>query len=199
VQAASVDSPSAVGSAIVTVTAPPVLNSVSPNAGVQGTNVSLTLNGSNFLSGATVAVDGTGVSASNVKVVSSTQITATLNIAATAPAGAHHVTVTTAIGTSGAQTFTVTPPTVKPTLSTLSPNSGNRGTSVRVTLTGTNFAAPATISVASGGITVSNVAIVSATKITATFRVSSTAARQAHTVTVTTHAGASNSLSFTVQ
>jgi hypothetical protein len=70
---------------------------------------------------------------------------------------------------------------------------------VKVTLTGTNFAAPATINVASGGITVSNVAIVSATKITATFKVSSTAARQAHGVTVTTHAGASNSLSFTVQ
>src|SRR5207302_4940579 len=57
VQAASTVSPSAVGTATVTVTAPPappVLNSLSPNSGIQGTNVSVTLTGSNFQSGATV-------------------------------------------------------------------------------------------------------------------------------------------------
>ena len=66
VQAASTDSPSAIGTAIVTVTAPPaapVLSSIAPNSGTQGTNVAVTLNGSNFQAGATVAIGGSGVSA----------------------------------------------------------------------------------------------------------------------------------------
>ncbi|HMC57705.1 MAG TPA: IPT/TIG domain-containing protein, partial [Candidatus Solibacter sp.] len=106
VQAASTVSPSAIGTAIVTVTAPspaPVLSSIAPNSGTQGTNVSVTLTGSNFLPGATVAIGGAGVSAANVTLASSTQIVAIVTIAATAGTGAHSVTVTTGTGTSAAQ------------------------------------------------------------------------------------------------
>jgi hypothetical protein len=106
VQAASTVSPSAVGSATVTVTAPskPVLSSIAPASGAQGTSVAVTLTGSNFVSGATLAIGGAGVSASNVTVVSSTKITAAFVIAANAATGAHTVTVE---GASGAVNFTV--------------------------------------------------------------------------------------------
>ena len=202
VQAASADSPSAVGSAIVTITAPPapVLSSLSPNTGVQGTAVAVTLNGSNFQSGASVAVGGTGVSVSNVTVVSATKITATFTIAPAAGTGVHNVTVATSAGTSAPQSFTVTASvSAKPVLTTLTPNAAARGASVNVTIAGANFASPATVAVDGSGVTVGNVVVVSSTTITATFRVSRSAARRSHNVTVKTAAGTSNALPFTVQ
>jgi hypothetical protein len=203
VQAASSVSPSAVGTAVVTVTAPPaipVLSSIAPTGGTQGTNVSVTLNGANFLPGATVAIGGTGVSATNITVAGSTRITATFVVAATAATGAHPVTVTTSAGTSVAQSFTVSASVpAKPALSSLAPNAATRGATVNVTLTGTNFTSPATVTVQGSVVTVSNVVVVSSTRITATFRVSATATRRSRNTTVATPAGASNALPFTVQ
>ena len=203
VQAASTVSPSATGTAIVTVTSPPeapVLSSIAPNVGVQGTNVPVTLTGSNFQTGATVAIGGSGISATGVTVVSATQITATFVIAATASTGAHSVIVTTGAGSSAAQSFTVNAPApVKPTLTSLSPNAATRGSTVTVTLTGTGFTTPATVAVQGGSVSVSNVVVVSSTTITATFQVSATAARRSRDTTVTTTAGTSNARSFTIR
>ena len=202
VQAASTVSPSAIGAALVTVTSPPVaptLSSIAPNSGTQGTSVHVTLAGSNFQSGATVAVSGAGVSVTGVTVVSSAQITATFVIAATAATGAHSVAVTTGAGTSAPQSFTVNTPPAKPTLTSLTPNAAARGATVNVTLTGTNFMSPATVAVQGGATSVSNVVVVSPTKITATFHVSSSATRRSRNTTVTTPAGTSNALPFTVQ
>ena len=203
VQAASTVSPSAIGSATVTITAPPsapVLTSLAPNSGPRGASVAVTLTGSNFQAGATLAISGMGVSASNVAVVSSTKITATFVISAFAATGSHNVTVTTGAGTSAARTFTVTTPVpAKPTLTSLTPNSATRGATVSVTLKGTNFTAPATVAVQGGVVTVSNVVVVNSTTITATFRVSASAARRSRDTTVTTAAGTSNAVSFTVR
>jgi hypothetical protein len=55
----------------------------------------VTLVGSNFQPGVTVAVGGAGVSATNVTALSGTRIAATFTLAATAATGAHGVTVTT--------------------------------------------------------------------------------------------------------
>jgi hypothetical protein len=108
VSASSAATPSAVGTASVKVVAPdPAFSSITPNSGTQGTSVAVTLTGSNFISGATVAVSGGGVSVKNVTVVSATQITATFTIGSSASAGNRNVTVTTSGGTSGAVTFTV--------------------------------------------------------------------------------------------
>ena len=68
----------------------------------------MTLTGTNFVTGATVAVSNPGVTVSGVAVVSATQITATFTIAANAATGAASVTVTTSGGTSPAVNFTVT-------------------------------------------------------------------------------------------
>lgn len=86
----------------------PTLTSVAPNTGNQGANVSVTLTGTNFVSGGTtVAVSGSNVTVSGVSVASATSLTATFAIDWSAAIGARNVTVTTASGTSGAQIFTV--------------------------------------------------------------------------------------------
>jgi hypothetical protein len=176
--------------------APPTLNSISPNNGVQGQSVPVTLTGTNFVAGATIALSGAGITVSSTTVVSATQITATFAIAANAATGAQNVTVTTSGGTSGAQLFTVN--LAPPTLTSISPNNGVQGQSVPVTLTGTHFVAGATIALSGAGITVSSTTVVSATQITATFALAANAATGAQNVTVTTSGGTSGAQPFTV-
>jgi 6-phosphogluconolactonase (cycloisomerase 2 family) len=176
----------------------PTLTAVTPNSGVQGTTASVTLTGTDFVvGGTTVSVSGTGVSVNNVSVSSSTSLTADFVIAGGATLGAHNVTVTTASGTSGAQTFTINPP--PPTLATVNPNQGAQGGTRTVTLTGTNFVPGATsVSVSGSNVTVSNVNVSSATQLTADFAVALSAALGARNVTVTTAGGTSGAQTFTV-
>ena len=175
---------------------PPTLTSISPNSGVQGQGVAVTLTGTNFVAGATIGLSGAGITVSNTTVVSATQITATFAIAANAATGAQNVTVTTSGGTSGAQPFTVN--LAPPTLTSISPNNGVQGQGVAVTLTGTNFITGATIGVSGAGITVSNTTVVSATQITATFAIAGNTSTGAQNVTVTTSSGTSGAQPFIV-
>ncbi len=176
--------------------APPTLTSISPNNGVQGQNAAVTLTGTNFVAGATIGVSGAGITVSSTTVVSVTQITATLAIAANAATGAQNVTVTTSGGISGAQAFTVN--LAPPTMTSISPNNGVQGQGVPVTLTGTNFVAGATISVSGTGITVSNTTVVSATQITATLTIAANAATGARNITVTSSGSLTTAVTFTV-
>ena len=175
---------------------PPTLTSISPNNGVQGQGLAVTLTGTNFVAGATIGVSGAGITVSNTTVLSATQITATFTIAGTAATGAQNITVTTSGGTSGAQPFTVN--LAPPTLTSISPNNSVQGQSVPVTLTGTNFVAGATIGLSGAGITVSNTTVASATQITATFTIAANAATGAQNITVTTSGGTSGAQPFTV-
>src|SRR3989440_5267388 len=89
----------------------PTLSAVTPNQGTSGTAVPVTIDGSTFVNGATVTA-GTGITISNVALVSSTRLTATFTIAADAPGGARDVTVTNPDGTGAtlANAFKVTTP-----------------------------------------------------------------------------------------
>jgi fibronectin type 3 domain-containing protein len=147
------------------------VSGVSPNSGSTAGGTAVTITGTNFLSGATVTFGGTA--ATNVVVVSATEITAS-----TPAAGAGAVTVTVTVnGQSGslASGFTYV---VIPTVSGVSPNTGSTAGGTAVTITGTNFAAGATVTF--GGTAATNVVVVSATEITAT-----TPAGGAGAVTVT--------------
>ena len=117
-----------------TVVALPTLTGVSPSSGTQGTSVAVSLAGTNFVAGATVAVGNPGITVTNVSVISATQILANFTIGAAASVGAANVTVTTSAGTSGAVSFTVVGAS---TITGLTPASGPVGTSV--TIAGTNF------------------------------------------------------------
>src|SRR4051812_42578456 len=119
--------------------AAPTLTSVAPNQGTRGGTVAVTLTGANFVVGATtVNVSGGGVTVTNAVVDSTTSLTANFGLDAAAALGARNVTVTTAAGTSGAVSFMVSTP-ASPTLTSVAPNQGIQGTTVAVTLTGTNF------------------------------------------------------------
>jgi hypothetical protein len=176
------------------------LTSVSPNTGARSTAVPVTLIGTNFTTGSTVAVSGGGVSVSGVTVVNSTTITATFTISGSSALGSgHSVTVTNANGTaSNGVSFTVTAGT-GPTLTSISPTSGTRGTSVPVTLTGTNLTGATGITVSGSGFTVSNLVVVNSTTITATFTIAPSAGTLgSRSVQVTTPGGTSNSVNFDV-
>jgi hypothetical protein len=112
----------------------PTLTSISPNGGIQGQAVGVTLTGTSFATGATVNVSGTLVTVSNTTVVSSTQITATFTIAANATLGARNVTVTTSGATTTAVTFTIASPL---TVSSTSPTNGATGVPTDQPLTAT--------------------------------------------------------------
>ncbi len=131
----------------------PTLTSISPSTGSQGSSVPVTLTGTGFAAPLTVNASGSGITVSNVSVVSSTQATATFNIAANAGVGQQNVSVTTAAGTSGNVSFNVTAAVGAPTLTSISPSTGSQGSSVPVTLTGTGFAAPLTVNASGSGIT----------------------------------------------
>jgi len=172
-------------------TAPPSISSVTPNPLSAG-NFTLTVNGSGFQSGATVALSGAPLS---TKFVSSTQLTASGSTSATG--SSVPVTVTNPDGQVSTG-FNIVVTSGAPTLTSISPASGPRGATVAVTLTGTNFVAPATIYVAGGGVSVSAVTVVSATQITAQFAIANTAATGGHAVSVQTSNGTSGTVTFTV-
>ena len=176
----------------------PTLASIAPSQGVRGGTVAVTLTGTNFVGGATtVAVAGDGVTVTNVVVGSGTSLAATFVIDPAATLGARAVTVATAGGRSGAQTFTIS--LLAPTLTSVAPNQGAPGASVAVTLIGTNFVVGATtVNVAGGGVTVTNVIAGSATSLSANFALDPAAAVGARTVTVTTAGGTSGAQAFTV-
>jgi hypothetical protein len=183
----------------------PSLSSISPASAAPGSNTSVTLSGSNFVSGATINVSGSGVSVSNVTVASANQITATFSVSSGASTGARSVTVTNPSpggGSSSAVNFTVTDTSNPlPVVQTISPEHGAPGAGVDVTITGANFATGITLQSMSG-ITISNLTRVSATQLTARFTIASAASLGARAIQVTNPApggGASNTnITFTV-
>ena len=159
--------------------APPTVSSVSPNNGPTSGGTAVTITGANFASGATVTFGGTP--ATNVVVANSTTITATTPAGS---AGAVTVTVTVS-GQSGSLTsgFTYV---VIPTVSSVAPNNGPTAGGTPVTITGTNFAAGATVTF--GAAAAINVVVVNSTTITATTP-SGSAGTVAVTVTVNSQSG----------
>jgi hypothetical protein len=154
----------------------------------------LTFTGTGFLG--TPSIDaGAGTTVSNIVVVSSTTLTADLDVAANAATGDRPVTVTTAGGTSNAVSVRIHG---VPVINSISPVSGAPGSVVTVTLLGSNFHSSG-VSVSGTGITTSNMQILnSATKITIKFTIASNAPPGPRDVTVSNIAGTSNAVTFTV-
>ena len=174
----------------------PGLSAINPAAGTAGSSVAVTLTGTNFAPGMNLAISGEGVNASNLTVVSATEITATLSIAAGADAGTHSVTVTSGAAVSSAVTIQVDPALF--TLIGVSPSIGPAGTAVPITLTGTNFAGIPAINVSGLGVSVGNVKVVTANMITASLLIDKAAAAGARSLTLTVGSISSAPLPFKV-
>jgi hypothetical protein len=140
---ATVDSQTLSANIAIQLPPPPTLTSISPSMGNQGAIVPVTLTGTNFVTGASVAIANTGVTVSGVTVVSATQITLMLTIGGSATPGAASVTVSTAGGISGGVPFTVNSSATTTALAS-SLNPSNFGQSVTFTATVTGYGATPT-------------------------------------------------------
>ncbi len=138
----------------------PTVRTVSPAAGPLAGGNTITITGTNFASGATVAFGSNPATA--VSVQSATHLTAT---APAASPGAVDVTVTTTGGTSPTSSADRYTYDATPTVAGLSPDGGPPAGGTTVTITGTNFVARATVHFGSRAGT--SVTVQSATTLTA--------------------------------
>ena len=177
--------------------AAPTLTSIAPNTGLRGTAVPVTLTGTNLTGAFAINITGTGVTISNLVAVSATTVTATFTISNTAAVTARNVSVSTPGGVSNTVTFTVTAPPA-PTLTSISPTSGARGTSVTVTFTGTNLTGTFAVTGIGPLIPITNLTVVSPTTVTATLNIARAAPLGIRNLGLTTPGGTSNTRPFTV-
>ena len=139
----------------------PTVTNVVANTGNSLGGTSVTINGANFVTGASASFGG--APAASVVVLNSTTITAVTPAHA---AGGVNVAVTNPDGQIGTLangfTYTAGP---SPTVTSASPNNGTTGGGTTVTVSGTNFVAGATVTF--GGTPGTGVQVVSPTQITA--------------------------------
>ncbi len=185
-----------------TVTAGPIIESVTPNSGDKGGSEAVTIKGSGFASGVGLAVSfsGTGIAVNSTSFKSSTELTAAVTIESGATAGARTVTVTNPDSGTGsfASAFTVNN---GPSIESISPSSRAQGTSNQtIVVKGTNFESGAGLAVSfSGtGITVNSTSFVSTTEVSANITLTSNATTGARTLTVTNPDTTSATGTFTV-
>jgi len=140
----------------------PIISSLSPTSGPAGGGTTVTISGTGFATGATVTFGGTA--ATNVNVVGSTTITAVTPAHAS---GAVNVVVTNPGGQNATSTNGYTyAATAAPTVASVTPTSGPTAGGTSVTISGTGFAAGATVTF--GGTAAMNVVVSNSTTITAT-------------------------------
>jgi hypothetical protein len=184
----------ATGTGVFTVNAGPSVTSTSPSAGDRGaTAFNVTITGTNFVSGASVAFSGTGITLNSTTFNSSTQLTANITIASNATTGSRNVTVTNpdAGVATGTGVFTVN---AAPTVTSAAPAAGDQGaTNFNVTVTGTNFVNGPGLAVAfsAAGVTLNSTTYVSATSLTANITIAAGATTGANSATLTNGDGSS--------
>jgi hypothetical protein len=169
----------------------PQLVSLSPNVYRQGQTLSATITARNtvFTAGSVQVNLGAGVTVQSVSINSPTVLTVQLAIASDAALGTRTLTVITAGQTltlPDAATITSADTTVK--LISVVPNSGVRGQSLAVTITGenTHFVQGTTQVNLGAGITVNGVSVTSATVLTAQLSIANDAELGFRTAAVTT-------------
>jgi PKD repeat protein len=163
-----------------TISAVPTVSSLSPACAIAGGNgFTLTVNGTNFVSGSTVKWNGASLTTT---FNSSTRLTAAVPKANIASPGTASITVVnsgTCGATSNSVTFTITG---TPTISSINPSCvGAGGQDFTLTVTGTNFVSTSTVAWNGMALTTT---FVSPTQLTATVPSSDIAATGTATITV---------------
>lgn len=138
---------------------PPTVSTVTPSSGATSGGTSITIDGANFVSGATVTVGG---NACNVSATTSTSITCTTSAGS---AGTVSIVVTNpdAQSATGTNLFSYVP---APTVASISPTSGPATGGTSVTITGTGFLAGAMVAI--GGVSCTSVTVNSSTSVSCT-------------------------------
>ncbi|MFH0990346.1 MAG: T9SS type A sorting domain-containing protein, partial [bacterium] len=174
--------------ALVVVNPIPTLSSIAPTTVTLGQTFTLTLTGTNFLSGVTsVSVVPNGT-VQSVTVNSPTQLTATIVIPSSAVPGARTVSVTNPSPGGGAATLTNVLNVIGnplPTVAAIAPAVANRGQTLDVVITGSDFQTGVTEVSFGTGITVNTTTVNSGTQLTASVTVALDAATGPRDVIVT--------------
>lgn len=148
-----------------------------------------------------VAISGATVSWSSTGTPGSASVSAAGLVTAVAP-GSVTITATASEGTAvaGSASLTINPVPLPPTLSTVTPTAIDGAFGVlRLTLKGARFTTGATsVGVTVGSIVSTSTVVVDSTTITSDFTVPFVTAQAAGTISVTTAAGTSTPLAFTV-
>ncbi|MCX6142179.1 MAG: T9SS type A sorting domain-containing protein [Ignavibacteriales bacterium] len=165
----------------------PTLTGVLPSSGSRGQSVPVTLQGNGFVTGVTSVSFGDSITVSSVTIGSPTSLTAQIDITRGASLGARSVSVTNSAPGGGTATlpsaFTVNNPV--PTLSSVLPSSGIRGTTLSVTLQGTGFFSGVTSISFGDSISVSSLIVVNPTTLTAQLTIKAGAAPGIRGISVT--------------
>jgi nitrogen fixation protein len=164
----------------------PTLASISPINGNHLQTLEVVFTGTNFIDGVTSVNVGDGITVNSTTVNSTTSLTANLTITVGAAPGARSFSVSNSGpggGTSVNRTFTVRNPA--PTLTSITPTTGNRLQTLEVIFTGTNFISGISSVSFGAGITVNSITVDSTTQITANITIISNAALTARNVSVT--------------
>ena len=168
----------------VMINPPPVVASVSPALGVGSSGMSLTVSGGNFAAGALVAATVTlpaGVTGACTVANGSTIACANVAIAPTVAPGNYPVIVTNPDGGRGSGLMMIN---VGPSVSTLTPASGNPDATIGLTISGAGFQPGVGIAFDSG-LSVSGLTRIDAATLSAQLTVATGASVGYHALTVT--------------
>jgi len=182
---------------------PPTVTSTNPSSRDAGaTNQTITITGTTFENGATVAFSNPGITVNSTNFVNATTLNVDISIAASAATGPVDVTVVNPDGGfgTGKNVFTVSP---APTLISTNPSSRGQGAQNQtITITGTGFLNGPTIAAAfsNPGITVNSANFVNATTLTVNITIAKNAPTGPGNLTITNGDGstATGSNVFTV-
>ena len=168
----------------------PTISSLSPtSASAGGAQFTLTVNGSNFISGNAVKWNSTSLTTTYI---SSSQLTATVTSGLIALPTTASITVTGSTGTSPAKSFSV----YGPTISSISPAwAAAGGSQFTLAVNGANFVSGALVS---WDATALSTTIINAGQVTATVTAGLFASYGTHTITVQDSGGTTSGLSLSV-
>src|SRR6266481_7383292 len=184
---------------VITINNPvPTITSISPtSATAGGAQFTLTVNGTNFVSGSTVNWNGTALTTTFVSSIKLTAIVPAANVATAGTASITVVNPPPAGGTSNSVTFTINNPV--PTTTSISPTCTTAGSAdFTLTVNGTNFVSSSTVNWNGAPLATS---FVSSTQLTATVPASLVATAGTASITVVNPSpggGTSNAQTFTI-
>jgi hypothetical protein len=154
----------------------PTVTLVSPATVKQGeSSVELTVTGTNFRSGGTLSIEGTGLTVGGTTVDSATSARVTISVAGGATVGSRDVTFTQPAlggGASGTGTDALAVNHPDPTFTGVTPVEVRRSDTGTFTLTGTNFRTGGTVSTDSTDVTLTSPTFVSETSFEVDYSVS---------------------------